>query len=320
MRKKRRLLYQELEKKIGKTPLYEILHVAIPNGNRIFFKEENENPGASLYDRIFLQLFRHYEARGRIIPGVTPVVEPTSGSAGISFEWVGKALGYECTVVSRDARDLGKIQSNNNARIESGKRPYFTLNYTQGEAALISAEAVEKVIDEAVEQGLNRYAIKFDLAVAAKGNGATILGFGAACKRNRIPLVVWEDIGSKVFLDYPFEELEYALSNTPGHAFYDPVPLTLITIEEMANPLLVEAAKEEASRPNERYPQQGLLASGTKRPDLRRMPTLEQSIELLKDEGKLAGRISAGNLAIALRKSQQLFGKNILTFFYDNIY
>src|SRR3989338_4732778 len=99
MDQERTALYSRLEREIGNTPLYEISKIQLPNGNRVFAKEENRNPGGSHYDRVFIRLFRHYEEGGRIVPGHTPVVETTSGSAGVSVARLGRLLGYECLVI-----------------------------------------------------------------------------------------------------------------------------------------------------------------------------------------------------------------------------
>ncbi|MDP2159235.1 MAG: hypothetical protein Q8K02_02035, partial [Flavobacterium sp.] len=65
--------YAELQEKVGRTPLYEIQNIEIPNGNRVFAKEEWVNPTGSIFDRVYPHLFQIAEDEGKIIPGVTPV-------------------------------------------------------------------------------------------------------------------------------------------------------------------------------------------------------------------------------------------------------
>ena len=231
MDQERTALYSRLEREIGNTPLYEISKIQLPNGNRVFAKEENRNPGGSHYDRVFIRLFRHFEETGRIIHGHTPVVETTSGSAGVSFARLGRLLGYGCLVICPEdlpesrlraireqgadlrltlkekyvdgsAEELGRIfWVENKVRQAQGEVPYFGLNHTQGDAASISAGSVEAVVDEAVEQAAREYKIIFNLVIAAGGNGTTLLGFGRAAKRHGIPLVVWESLGSGLYFD-----------------------------------------------------------------------------------------------------------------------
>jgi cysteine synthase A len=53
----REKIYKELEKRVGNTPLYNIKKIEIPNGNKIFAKEEYLNPTGSNFDRIYIHLF-----------------------------------------------------------------------------------------------------------------------------------------------------------------------------------------------------------------------------------------------------------------------
>ncbi len=233
MDKARLDLYRELSEEIGNTPLYRISKIEIPRGNSVFVKEENKNPGGSHYDRVFVRLFQRYENQGRIAPGETPVVETTSGSAGVSFARLGRLLGYECLVVCPEDLPLGRLRAiqeegaqlrltpagqyvdgsaeelgrifrvENKKRKAEGKPPYFGLNHSQ---TPLSAEPMENVVDEAVEQAFREYRIKFDLIIAAGGNGTTLLGFGRAAKRYRIPFVVWEPLTSGLYMDMRFPD------------------------------------------------------------------------------------------------------------------
>lgn len=99
MDNKRKSLYKEIEKTIGQTNLYEIHNLSIPNGNRIFCKEEWTNPSGSHYDRVYLRLFNKFENENKIVPGVTHLVETTSGNAGVSFSRLANLLGFKTTVI-----------------------------------------------------------------------------------------------------------------------------------------------------------------------------------------------------------------------------
>ena len=46
-------LYEEIESQIGTTPLHRISRIEIPNGNRIYGKEEYRNPTESVFDRLY---------------------------------------------------------------------------------------------------------------------------------------------------------------------------------------------------------------------------------------------------------------------------
>ena len=95
----RRELYEALKDIIGKTPLRS---TDAAYGSKIWITEESENPGESHYDRCFYHLLEHMESDGSIIPNQTTLMEVTSGSAGISFGWICKILGYQSKIVIPD--------------------------------------------------------------------------------------------------------------------------------------------------------------------------------------------------------------------------
>ena len=95
----RRALYERLELQVRDTPLYEITHINIPRGCRIFCKEEYRNPTGSHYDRQTVRLLRGFEEDlGRIAPNGRPLAETTTGSSGAAFAWMCLVLGYKCIV------------------------------------------------------------------------------------------------------------------------------------------------------------------------------------------------------------------------------
>jgi cysteine synthase len=96
----RQALYERLESQIGNTPLYELQHMEIANGCRIFCKGEHKNPTGSHYDRETLALLRGKEEDGVIVPGPKglPLFETTTGSSGASLAWLCRVLGFRCQI------------------------------------------------------------------------------------------------------------------------------------------------------------------------------------------------------------------------------
>jgi cysteine synthase len=87
-------LYERMEKSIGSTVMRS---VQLPNGNTLYQKNETGNPTETHYDRCYIALIKALELNGDIAPGDT-LLETTSGSAGVSFAWVCRKLGYRAVV------------------------------------------------------------------------------------------------------------------------------------------------------------------------------------------------------------------------------
>ena len=65
-------------------------------------KLESFNPGGSVKDRIGLAMIEAAEREGRIAPGRTTIIEPTSGNTGVALAMVGAARGYDLVLTMPD--------------------------------------------------------------------------------------------------------------------------------------------------------------------------------------------------------------------------
>src|SRR3954449_8578815 len=79
---------------IGRTPMLRLSRLE-PDGVEVYGKLEAFNPGGSVKDRIGIAMIEAAEAQGRIAPGVTTIVEATSGNTGIALAFVCAAKGYD---------------------------------------------------------------------------------------------------------------------------------------------------------------------------------------------------------------------------------
>jgi cysteine synthase len=105
---------------VGRTPLVRLTRIAPDLGAVLIGKVESRNPAGSVKDRIGVAMIAAAEAEGRITPGKTTIVEPTSGNTGIALAFVCAAKGYDLVLtlpqgMSREREGLLRLYG---ARVE----------------------------------------------------------------------------------------------------------------------------------------------------------------------------------------------------------
>ncbi len=162
----------------------------------LFAKLEAFNPGGSVKDRIGVSMIEAAEREGRIEPGVTTVVEATSGNTGIALAFVCAAKGYDLILtlpqgMSREREALLRLYG---ARVEVTESLGGMTEAVQAARALATRddvflpdqfsnpanpEAHRRTTGPEIWDALDG---RVDVLVAGVGTGGTITGTGEVLK------------------------------------------------------------------------------------------------------------------------------------------
>jgi cystathionine beta-synthase len=104
------MLYPNILKAIGNTPIVRLNAVTQGQAANFYVKCEFMNPGGSIKDRIGWWMIEDAEKKGLLKPGGT-IVEGTSGNTGVGLAIAAAIKGYKCIFVLPDKMSLEKIRN-----------------------------------------------------------------------------------------------------------------------------------------------------------------------------------------------------------------
>ncbi|MDP5276969.1 cysteine synthase A [Chengkuizengella axinellae] len=186
---------------IGNTPLVRLNRVVPEDSAEVYVKLEFQNPGASVKDRIAINMIESAEKEGKLKAGDT-IIEPTSGNTGIGLAMVAAAKGYKAILVmpetmSMERRNLlraygaelvltpgpeGMKGAIKRAEEIQAENPNYFMPQQFNNQANVEVH-IETTGPEIVE-AINSLDGQLDAFISGIGTGGTITGAGQVLKEN----------------------------------------------------------------------------------------------------------------------------------------
>jgi cysteine synthase A len=201
-RRGRGKVYASITDTIGDTPLVRLDKLAAENGVKatILGKLEFFNPIASVKDRIGVALIEALEAQGKIKPGESTLIEPTSGNTGIALAFVAAAKGYRLILVmpesmSIERRKMLKLLGAELELTEAAKGMKGAIARAGELAASIPGAIIPQQFENPANPEVHRVSTaeeiwndtdgEVDIVVSGIGTGGTITGVGQVLKARK---------------------------------------------------------------------------------------------------------------------------------------
>jgi cysteine synthase A len=193
-------IYDSIIDTIGRTPLVRVQRLQQGLQAELLLKLESFNPMSSVKDRIGHSMIKDALERGTIKPGVTTVIEPTSGNTGIALAFICAARGIRLVLTMPETMSIER------RRILQalGARVVLTEGAKGMKGAIARADELQKEISDSMVIGqfdnpanpkIHRETTaveiwddtdgRVDVVVAGVGTGGTITGVAEALKAKK---------------------------------------------------------------------------------------------------------------------------------------
>jgi len=195
-------IYNSITETMGDTPLVALDKFAREKGivARLVAKLEFFNPIGSVKDRIGVAMIEALEAEGRIAPGRTTLIEPTSGNTGIALAFTAAAKGYRLILTMPETMSIERRKM----LLLLGAELVLTEGAKGMKGAIAKAQELAETIPDAIipqqfenlanpeihrtttaEEIWNDTQGAVDIFIAGVGTGGTITGVGQVIKERK---------------------------------------------------------------------------------------------------------------------------------------
>ncbi|MGM4912797.1 cysteine synthase A [Rhizobiales bacterium] len=195
-------IYSSITDTIGDTPLVRLDKLAKEKGvvANILAKLEFFNPIASVKDRIGVAMIDSLETQGKISPGKTVLIEPTSGNTGIALAFAAAAKGYRLILtmpetMSVERRKMLALLGAELVLTEGPKGMKGAIAKAEELAASLPDAVIPQQFENPANPEIHRKTTAeeiwndtdgtVDIFVAGIGTGGTITGVGQVLKSRK---------------------------------------------------------------------------------------------------------------------------------------